>query len=1462
MATDPIATVLSRRCARCGALHPLDQEHLCPGSAGAATIETPAPAATPAMAEPPAAQLAVTVEQPAAQLAVTVEQPASQLAVTVEQPAPRASTQPLAGQLPDTAPLPLAIGEPQLAATQPAGPGPAAAAPRRPGVPVDLVGLVLGERYEIKERLSAGGMGVVYKARHIVLESPVAVKVLLRPQDSTAQKRFLQEAKVASAIRHPHTVYISDFGVLSDGRSYLVMEFLQGPTLARVLRGGPLDPVRACRIALQITQGLQAVHARGIVHRDLKPDNIFLIDHSQHSAGRAVGPEGTGGADGPEGRPRREGQKDFVKIVDFGIAVAARGSAAVTAVNAVVAARPGSPAAADAAPASPPAGTADERLSTELPDLSARHTQDGVVLGTPHYMSPEQADDKEIDQRTDQYALGCILFEMLTGKVPYDHPTSTTNILVQHMSAPIPSPRKVHPAGKIPEAIEALVMRMMAKQPEQRYRSLDEVAAVLVGELAVMAPEEVPTAQLQGLAGGVLGRASITTQVMLRPRRWQLLAALLGVLGLLLAVGVLGVQKWQQGRGGVVSVPSQVVDELRGRAVAVLKEQLQAPEPAVRQQAVEGLGKARDVSQRSAIEPLLADREPQVQAQAADALGQLGDRAATPALKELLGRSGEASVRAAAAAALDVLGDDEGPRQLRQMLDGRDEQGRFRAAYLLCEKGDRKAAAVLSEFLEHKAPPDEVAVDILTRLAQAGEGSARKQLAVRLSSADKPQRRLLVARRLAQIGDERGHDALAELAGRPGPDQLLAARLLASPEEPVGAPLFRRVLAAGSATEPEQQLAIEGLGLGGQLADLLLLRPRLEPQVAARLRRAAATAVLQLAAAAPGVMSEQSLAWAQGALRDGNWLVRQSAVAVLGDAPGDRATQLLLPLLKDPDVRVRRGTVKALWRRPATREVLASLRVMLFDPDSGVREETLQTLLRVGRALQKQGMRDLPAELAGWLKDTLAAASPREQLLARTVLYKLGDESQRAPLHGFQTSADRELRRLYVREHDGDPDALTQALTDEDPAVRLLAASRLAERGDGRGGDILREALRRGGADGLAAYGLLRKLGQPAELPGDVTELLTSPRVEARLEAVEALGKLPVEVAAALLQEAARDPERLVRRLVAEVAADLPALPASGKEPGLPGGAAILRHLQQDPDAGIRFRATVLLLRFGTLPPPGPALLKPELRREHPLVRPTPPPAADSPPDAGAPPPAAADGGPTRPDASPEPAPAPAAAPAAGATALLLVEPVGAAFQLDGKGWLVAGKQPVSLAAGPHHLESLGGKQEFSATAGQTVTLRLPESPIEKLAHAGLEAFARKDYTTALKQMDKAARDCEKKRKYDLACAAISTELPLHIGQIYEQRGDAAEAMSEYEKAQKAGRRLKGRGDLLAAVEQARSQLGKKLGAVVRPKGSGAACKEITTWLEPGGPYTFTVDGKSQVVSVRAGETIQLGECH
>lgn len=153
----------------------------------------------------------------------------------------------------------------------------------------DMVGMVINERYQILEPLSRGGMGVVYKARHLALDSLVAVKVLLEPQEPEAQEQFLTEARLASKISHPNTVYIADFGVLPDGRTYLAMEFIAGPTLGRLIKeglrrnslapkgqaaakAGPIDPLRACRIALQVTRGLAAVHDKGIIHRDLKPD--------------------------------------------------------------------------------------------------------------------------------------------------------------------------------------------------------------------------------------------------------------------------------------------------------------------------------------------------------------------------------------------------------------------------------------------------------------------------------------------------------------------------------------------------------------------------------------------------------------------------------------------------------------------------------------------------------------------------------------------------------------------------------------------------------------------------------------------------------------------------------------------------------------------------------------------------------------------------------------------------------------------------------------------------------------------------------------------------------------------------------------------------------------------------------------------------------------------------------------
>lgn len=168
-------------------------------------------------------------------------------------------------------------GEPATATDPPSGPPVVAVNPEaaRPG-PSDpsasletFVGKVIENRYEVLSEVSRGGMGVVYRARHIHLDTPVALKILLRPQGQRNQSLFMREARLASKVRHPNLVFISDFGLLPDGRSYLAMELLSGRPLSREIANGKMEPGRACRVALQIAAGLTAVHEAGIVHRGL-----------------------------------------------------------------------------------------------------------------------------------------------------------------------------------------------------------------------------------------------------------------------------------------------------------------------------------------------------------------------------------------------------------------------------------------------------------------------------------------------------------------------------------------------------------------------------------------------------------------------------------------------------------------------------------------------------------------------------------------------------------------------------------------------------------------------------------------------------------------------------------------------------------------------------------------------------------------------------------------------------------------------------------------------------------------------------------------------------------------------------------------------------------------------------------------------------------------------------------------
>jgi serine/threonine-protein kinase len=286
-----------------------------------------------------------------------------------------------------------------------------------------VAGPVIGLRinnYEITSMLGEGGMGAVYLAVHPVMGRKAAIKLLRRElaQDKSLVARFINEARAASAIHHPNIIDVIDVGTLTDdkvaGLPYMMMEYLEGESLARRLEvRGKLEVAEAVEIAIQTASALGAAHAKGIVHRDLKPDNLFLL------------------AD--EMNPGRE----RVKVLDFGIA----------------------------------------KLRGEIGSGSVK-TNAGSIMGTPPYMSPEQCRGivEDVDHRTDVYALGIILYEMLTGAPPFVS-AGYGEVLVMHLTQPPAAPRSKNPA--IPQGLEQTILKALAKRPEERFASMAELQAAL-----------------------------------------------------------------------------------------------------------------------------------------------------------------------------------------------------------------------------------------------------------------------------------------------------------------------------------------------------------------------------------------------------------------------------------------------------------------------------------------------------------------------------------------------------------------------------------------------------------------------------------------------------------------------------------------------------------------------------------------------------------------------------------------------------------------------------------------------------------------------------------------------------------------------------------------------------------------------------------------------------------------------
>ncbi|MCB9729172.1 MAG: serine/threonine protein kinase [Deltaproteobacteria bacterium] len=278
-----------------------------------------------------------------------------------------------------------------------------------------LIGRVFDGRYRIERVLGRGGMGVVYVAEQLSMAKQVALKVLPRhlSEDPGQVQRFNHEALASSHLRHPHTIRVFDYGKSEDGHLYIAMELLEGQVLSRVIRrerGLPAE--RVVHIARQVVKSIGEAHQAGLVHRDLKPDNIFLCDFF--------------------------GEKDYVKVLDFGIAKFTEGG-----------------------------GGTDQA-----------HTATGFIAGTPLYIAPEQALGEPVAPRSDLYALGAILYECLVGAPPFRADTPIAIVMKQIHETPPPL-RSVKPDLQVPPDLEALVFQLLRKRPADRPATAEEVGAAL-----------------------------------------------------------------------------------------------------------------------------------------------------------------------------------------------------------------------------------------------------------------------------------------------------------------------------------------------------------------------------------------------------------------------------------------------------------------------------------------------------------------------------------------------------------------------------------------------------------------------------------------------------------------------------------------------------------------------------------------------------------------------------------------------------------------------------------------------------------------------------------------------------------------------------------------------------------------------------------------------------------------------
>lgn len=837
----------------------------------------------------------------------------------------------------------------------------------------------------------------------------------------------------------------------------------------------------------------------------------------------------------------------------------------------------------------------------------------------------------------------------------------------------------------------------------------------------------------------------------------------LGVFSLLLLAGIV----WFLGRRGPpkpqpTGEKELSVVEIHALAKKTLETGLRHSDPLVREQALLALQYSSDVGWQNHVEPLLDDAVLAVQVRAAEVLGSLGSRRALPILQTHLRDEFDPALQVAVARAVRNLGETAPQAVLARLLAGGKQSTQRAAAQLLAEKGDAEALRFLAD-LQRKEGDEALAANLWA--ARRSDAMAIDKLREHLPKKPPLEPKdIPVAALFLQQDLQTAKDLLAATATQPGPGQLLAAQVLCEQDDLSFHDLFVRVLEDPKRTVQDKSQAALGLFRCSDRRDVRWLLPFLvQPQTPDSLRQLYAGVLLRLTSLDPELLSVQGVTWAQQALKDDNWSVRQSAVALLGES------------VKPPVGTVQNRRPTGLSKESQQR-VVQLLQQALEDKALPVRLTAIQAAQKLSRSLNDTvGAEKLKQQL----RRRASVGMAEEKVVAAAALLRLGETAFRDVLLGGLKASDVAVRRVALSEASADPKLptkqLVDLLTDPDLTVRFQAAALLFARGQRSPKivKILKEALQHGGSIGVRAHSLLKTISvlKDEDQQPDLETLLVSADVLERLYAVDQLERLPAEEAGPLLLKATRDPHATVRFRLVDVVEKHCDQGDVFRRAAWPA----LRALAEDPDVAVRARAFAVFAKFQN--------------EERTAVQ-------------------------------------------------VVAKP--------------AQSKPRSSDETTGNLSETAMLSAEAAKANQAV---------DQQFSGGAALFKQGNYRAAQKALEKTSQLCS--NRVLPKCAQINSNLAYQLGSTYENLGQLASAMSEYQKVMQSkntGKRPPPRVLYDAALAGAERMRG-KLGRLVLYKTIARKCQRVEVYMPPGKHQVNVGGGQRKAVELDAGESVELRTC-